>query len=76
MKKALLLSLALVALTACNEYDTIEECYLKEEQKGGRPMTVTNYCIGLFSYRAVDNPGLDLVKTRLTRQGGTLTHHG
>lgn len=62
MKKALLLSLALIALTACgNKYDSLEECYLKEEQKGGRPSTVTNYCMGLkYSYRAVDDAGLDL----------------
>tara|TARA_B100001123_G_scaffold402971_1_gene490996 strand:+ start:542 stop:772 length:231 start_codon:yes stop_codon:yes gene_type:complete len=76
MKKALLLSLALIALAGCKKYDTIQECYLKEEQKGGRPSTVTNYCMELFSYRAVDDAGLDLVKTRLTRQGGTLTHQG
>ena len=49
MKKALFLSLALIALTACNknEYDTLQECFLKEEQKGGRPSTVTDYCMSL-----------------------------
>jgi len=76
MKKALLLSLALVALAGCKKYDTLAECVLREQQKGGRASAIRRYCDDMFSYRAADDAGLDLVKTRLTRQGGTLTHHG
>jgi len=37
MKNALLLSLGVVALSSCvsTEYDSFEECVLREEQKGG-----------------------------------------
>ena len=46
MKKALLLSLGVVALSSCG-YDSVEECYVVQEAKGVSSWTAGTYCRSL-----------------------------
>ncbi len=46
MKKILIL-VGVIALASCR-YDSFEECLLREQQKGGKSLEVTNYCFSEF----------------------------